>query len=135
MKKVMVFGTFDILHPGHLDFIKQAKKHGDFLSICVARDENVKKAKGKLPLNCLSERLRALKAKALADEVIAGDKSDFFRAIAEKNPDIICLGYDQKHFDVEEYIKKNKLKIMVLRLKPFKEQTHKSSIIKMKNGL
>lgn len=41
--KVMVFGTFAVLHPGRLYFFNQAKKHGDKLIAVVARDVNVKK--------------------------------------------------------------------------------------------
>jgi FAD synthetase len=130
MKKVMIFGTFDILHPGHIDFIKQSKKYGDHLSICVARDENIKKIKGRLPLNNLSERIKALKVKLLADDVFAGDKTDFFKVIAEKRPALICLGYDQKALGLEKYIKDNKIKLEILRMKPFKENINKSSIIK-----
>ena len=45
MKKVMVFGTFDGLHEGHLDFFRQAREYGDYLIVAVARDVNVKKIK------------------------------------------------------------------------------------------
>jgi FAD synthetase len=135
MKKVMVFGTFDILHPGHIDFIRQAKLHGDFLYICVARDENVMQIKGKAPLNNLSQRIKALKAKHIGDEVFAGDQTDFFKAIAEKKPDIICLGYDQSSFGLREYLIKTASTIGLVTLKPFKEKMHKSSIIKKKKGL
>ena len=51
MRKIIVFGTFDILHKGHLNLFKQAKQHGDYLMAVIARDKNVKKAKGKFPKN------------------------------------------------------------------------------------
>ena len=49
MKKVLIAGTFDIIHPGHINLIKQAKEFGDFLVVVIARDKNVIKAKGKQP--------------------------------------------------------------------------------------
>ena len=51
MKKVMVFGTFDIFHDGHRDYFKQAREFGDYLIVVVARDENVLKIKGNIPRN------------------------------------------------------------------------------------
>ncbi|HEY4500387.1 MAG TPA: adenylyltransferase/cytidyltransferase family protein, partial [Candidatus Paceibacterota bacterium] len=50
MKRVMVFGTFDILHPGHLYFLRAAKKLGDYLIVSLARDVNVRKIKGRKAL-------------------------------------------------------------------------------------
>ena len=47
--KVMVFGTFDGLHPGHLSYFKQARKYGDYLIAIVALDENVLQFKGHRP--------------------------------------------------------------------------------------
>ena len=44
----MAFGTFDLLHPGHINFLNQAKKHGQLI-IVIARDKTVKEVKGKLP--------------------------------------------------------------------------------------
>jgi len=49
MKKVMAAGTFDLLHPGHIDFLKQAKKEGDYLIIVIATDETSGHDKGKPP--------------------------------------------------------------------------------------
>lgn len=43
MKKVLIFGSFDSLHKGHLNLFKQARKHGDKLIAVVARDETIKK--------------------------------------------------------------------------------------------
>ena len=58
MKKVMAFGTFDGLHPGHLNFLKQARRLGDSLVVVVARDANVRKIKGRFPRLGEGERLR-----------------------------------------------------------------------------
>ena len=43
MKRVLIFGTFDGIHEGHLNLFKQAKKYGDYLIVVVGRDENIKK--------------------------------------------------------------------------------------------
>ncbi|MHA1679090.1 MAG: adenylyltransferase/cytidyltransferase family protein, partial [Promethearchaeota archaeon] len=59
-KKVLCFGTFDILHPGHVSFLKQARKYGNYLVVVVARDENVKKIKGKYPLDNELKRIENL---------------------------------------------------------------------------
>ena len=56
MKKVMCFGTFDKLHPGHLSYLEQAKEYGEYLVVVVARDKRVKKIKGKFPQE--NEKLR-----------------------------------------------------------------------------
>ena len=60
-KKVLVFGTFDGIHKGHLSFLNQAKEHGDYLTVVVAKDSNVKKLKGHKPLN--NEKQRKAKIK------------------------------------------------------------------------
>ena len=51
MKKVIAFGSFDILHKGHEAYLKEAKSYGDYLVVVVARDENILKFKGKNPRN------------------------------------------------------------------------------------
>jgi len=61
MKKTLVFGTFDILHPGHEYFLKEAKRHGDQLVVVVARDLTVKQVKKLMPDNNELERLKIVK--------------------------------------------------------------------------
>jgi len=56
--KIMLFGTFDIFHEGHRDFLRQAREYGDYLIVVIARDETVKNVKGKLPRNNESVRLQ-----------------------------------------------------------------------------
>ena len=121
MKKVMVFGTFDVLHKGHLDLFNQARKFGDYLIVVVARDKNVLKIKGKLPRNNEKKRLDAIKN--YADKWVLGFLKDRYKVIREFKPNIICLGYDQ-----EANIKELKLlKIRLIRLKAHMPHKYKSS--------
>ena len=133
MKKVMVFGAFDGLHPGHLDFFRQAKNHGDFLIVSVGTDKNVKAIKGKTPLFNQKERLALAVAVELVDEAVLGAERDFYRAIKKYAPDVICLGYDQwaTEDDVRVELDGVGLKVTkVIRLKPYKTSKAKSTIVK-----
>lgn len=126
----MAFGTFDILHKGHINFLEQARKLGDYLVVVVGRDDNVIKIKGKRTLDSQDERIDNIKKLNLADEVLIGDKDDFFKQIQEEMPNIIALGYDQRTFGLEPWIKDNKLDITLKVLKPFKEDIYKSKLLR-----
>src|SRR4030067_1906811 len=95
MKKVMVFGAFDGLHPGHLDFFRQAKRYGDFLIVSVGTDKNVKKIKGKKPLFNQDERLDLVAMCKKVDQAVLGTETNFYKHIRDHEPDVFCLGYDQ----------------------------------------
>ena len=125
MKKVLVFGTFDLLHPGHINFLEQAKKQGDFLVVIVARDENVNDIKGMYPEEDEKTRKNKLAALDIVDEVIMGYKNYKKRMdiIREINPNIICLGYDQD-------VKLPGGKYDVIKLKPYQPEKFKSSLLK-----
>ena len=102
MKRVMVFGTFDTLHKGHLQFLKDAKKHGH-LMVVVARDANVQKFKGKVPLHNEQERLKAIAELPFGHLTFLGSEDDIYRIVEDMKPDMICLGYDQDdHHDGRE---------------------------------
>lgn len=133
MTKVMCFGAFDGLHVGHLDFFRQAKKHGDFLIVSVGTNKNVEKFKGKVPLFNQSERLELINELAIVDKAVAGVEEDFYREIKKFKPDVICLGYDQwaEEAEVERELAKVGLKdIKVIRLAPYKQEKAKSTIVK-----
>jgi FAD synthetase len=120
----MIFGTYDKLHKGHLNFFKQARKHGDYLIAVVARDKTVKKIKGRLPRQKERERLFFVSQKA--DKALLGSLKNRYAVIKKYRPDMICLGYDQ-----EADIKKiKKFRIPIKRLKPFKPEIYKSSLIR-----
>lgn len=130
----MVFGTFDGLHEGHLDFFSQAKKHGDFLIVVAGMDSNVKKIKGHLPKKRERERLNDLQKCKLVNKPVLGYEGDPYRVIETLKPDIICLGYDQSSFskNLKKELKTRGLNTEVLRLKPFKSKELHSSILNKK---
>lgn len=134
MKKIMVFGVFDLLHEGHRDFFKQAKALGDFLIVSVARDVNVEKIKKQKPVQKESERLQNVAAMALVDKALLGGIDDPWPHICEENPNIIALGYDQKGYVAEDLKKelqrKGLVATQVVRLKPFHPETYKSSLLR-----
>ncbi len=132
MTKILVFGTFDGLHEGHLNFFKQAKKYGNRLMAVIARDLTVKKVKKRYCYKSERKRLNDVMATGLISKAFLGHLDDPYRRISEIKPDIICLGYDQKIFTdkLKKEIKKRNLKIKVYRMKAHKPKTFHSSILK-----
>jgi len=97
---VLAGGVFDLLHAGHLFFLKKAKELGDVLVVVAGRDEHIRK-KGREPLHSLEERVEILNNLKMVDLAIPGsreirDEKDYVDTITLVNPDIIALGYDQK---------------------------------------
>ena len=126
MKKVIVFGTFDILHPGHVHMLKEAKEYGDLLVVVVARDETVCNAKGKKPIYDEKTRTQNLQRLKIADKIRLGCLGDKYEVLRDENPDIVALGYDQKVFvdNLEEVIPDH---AQIVRLNPYNADVFKSS--------
>lgn len=133
-KTVLAFGSFDVLHQGHLSYLEQARKLGDRLVVIIGRDKNVKKVKGILPIMKQSHRLRLVKALKPVDEAILGHDEDFFQSVIKVKPDIIALGYDQKMLEshLRQVLAERNFSAKIVRLKPFKPKQNKSTIIKQK---
>ena len=129
MTRILVFGTFDLLHDGHKDFFRQAKKLGDELFVVIALDATVEEVKGRPPDWNEIERKKKVGEVEEVDEVVLGNFGDKYQVIKEIKPDIIALGYDQKTFthDLEEFIQENNLKIKIVKLKPFHPEKYKTS--------
>src|SRR3989338_4811626 len=130
MKKVMAFGSFDILHEGHKHYLREAKSYGNYLIVVVARDENILKFKGKKPRNDENHRLGKIKKLDFVDEGVLGDKEDILKVLDDFKPDFICLGYDQRTIDkvkLRRELEKRNIKAEIVRAKPFKENVYKSS--------
>lgn len=94
-KKVLVFGTFDNLHPGHIFFLSEAKKLGD-LYVSVASNESVAQRKKRDPKQDISERIEGVKKTGIAQDVLPGDKTlNEWTALKIVQPDIVAVGFDQ----------------------------------------
>ncbi len=96
--RVMAVGVFDLLHAGHLHYVEQAKQLGDELIVVVAHDDTVRKQKHE-PITNQELRKRMVQGLKPVDEVIIGNPPTvpIFEILGKVNPDIIALGYDQKH--------------------------------------
>lgn len=132
LKKVLAFGTFDILHLGHSHMLKEAKELGDHLTVIVARDATVEKVKGKPALFDETTRLKNLEELNIADKIRLGNLGDKYQVILDEQPNVIALGYDQKFFveDLQKVVGKN---VRIVRLKAYKPDIYKSS--KLRAGL
>lgn len=136
LKKILIFGTFDGIHEGHLSFIKDAKKEGDQLVAIVARDEIVEKLKGKLPKHSEIERINFLLNIPEVDLVLLGDSEiSTYKTVKEVNPNIIFLGYDQVALseDLNRVLKTGDLKDIEIKYgNPYKPEFFHTSIINKK---
>ena len=128
MKKVMIFGTFDILHKGHLYIFAQARKHGDYLIAVVARDKTVKDLKRGFHHN---EKIRLKNIRKYVDKAVLAHvrQGNRYNNVIKFKPDVICLGYDQTHF--VDGLKRFK-KIKIVRLRAYKPNIYKSSKMREK---
>ena len=93
-RRIVAQGTFDILHPGHLHYLREAAELGE-LHVIVARRENVThKSK---PVLADEQRREMVGALACVDEARVGHEEDIFVPVEEIQPDVILLGHDQHH--------------------------------------
>ena len=106
MKKVITYGTFDLLHYGHIRLLRRAKALGDYLIVGIT-SEDFDKARGKINVTqSLPERMEAVKALGIADEILVeeyeGQKIDDIRRLGV---DIFAIGSDWRgKFDyLKEY--------------------------------
>ena len=122
--RILVFGTFDRLHPGHLFLLKEAGKRGE-LFVVVARDANVKRIKGKDPAESEEDRKAAIEKVFPDARVLLGDLHNFLAPLATAKPDLILLGYDQK---LPPGVAMEDLPCPVERLPSFHPDKYKSSL-------
>jgi len=95
-KVVLVGGCFDILHYGHISFLKKAKKLGNYLVVALESDENTMKLKGpSRPIHNQNQRKKMLESLRFVNKVIAlppmKSDSDYEKLVRKVNPDIIAI--------------------------------------------
>ena len=98
MTRVMAVGIFDLLHAGHLHYVEQAKSLGEELVVVIAHDETVRKQKHE-PVTGQDLRRRMVEGLKPVDQAIIGNPPGvpIFEILKQIDPDLIALGYDQKH--------------------------------------
>lgn len=99
---VLVGGCFDLIHYGHISFLKQAKKQGDKLVVALESDENVRKMKGNArPIHTQQQRKEMLESLSFVDEVrslpsMKGDR-DYYELVRKIKPSIIAITKGDPH--------------------------------------
>jgi rfaE bifunctional protein nucleotidyltransferase chain/domain len=98
MKRVMVNGTFDILHRGHIELLNFAKSKGDQLLVAIDTDHRVKELKGNTrPINNQEDRKHFLyNLKAVDIVMLFGSKEELIEIMKEWKPDVYVKGSDWK---------------------------------------
>lgn len=94
-KIVLVGGCFDLLHFGHVSFLAEAKKHGDFLIVALESDDFIKKVKKREPVHTQEQRAHILSHLEIVDKVIKlphlKDYGDYLNLVKTVSPSIIAV--------------------------------------------
>jgi cytidyltransferase-like protein len=97
-----VGGVFDLLHPGHIHTLKSAKSFGDVLVVVVATTSTALKLKKNRDIyHDEKQRQELVASLSFVDLSIIGKEGTLYDTVSFVKPDIIALGYDQKHDEKE----------------------------------
>ncbi|MGA8603695.1 MAG: adenylyltransferase/cytidyltransferase family protein [Thermoplasmata archaeon] len=118
--RVMATGVFDLLHPGHVFFLTEARKLGDELVVVVARDKTARRLKHEpyTPENIRREMVEALKP---VDRAVLGSTTDIYETVVRERPSIIALGYNQiwNETEVEAECARRGVPLKVVRIRAY----------------
>ena len=132
-KLVLASGVFDLIHPGHVAFLRKAKEAGGpdaELLVIVARDSTVRKLKGKSPILPEEQRRALVESLKPVDRAVLGSEDLDIAGILEAyKPDIVAVGYDQDKIEAEvrKVIEEKKLPIKVVKIEKFGPEGFNSS--------
>lgn len=118
-KVVFTNGCFDILHPGHFQYLKQSKDLGDFLIVGINSDSSVKKLKGtSRPINKEQVRSQNLIKLDYVDAVIIFNEDTPIQLIKRLKPNILTKGGDYQESDIvgSKFVEKNGGQVKILPL-------------------
>ena len=115
MSRVVAQGTFDLLHPGHIHYLREAAAMGEELSVIVSRSTNV--THKERPIVPADQRRAVVAALDPVDDALMGHPKDIFVPIEEIDPDVIVLGHDQHHEEraIEEALAERGIECIVRR--------------------
>lgn len=123
-KIVFVRGSFDLVHIGHVDFLRRAKKHGDILVVALARDTDLRRRKGAdRPILPLAQRKRVVDALRFVDYVTTlppsgtptQNKQATYTVLAALRPDILVTPYRKWMQHASEFKKKYGTVVVLIR--------------------
>ncbi len=137
-KRVLAFGCFDIVHPGHIFYLERAKRLGSELVVVLARDENIKREKGHVPVHDEKSRLAVVKALKPVDKAVLGFRTgNKLRVIKREKPDVIALGHDHAMTKqaIMQFLKREGIKARVVRIPSLKPRKYASSTGRKKISL
>lgn len=97
LRVVMLGGAFEIIHPGHIVALTEARQLGNTVVVVVATDENVQKNKGRPPVTNQALRVGLVSSLRQVDLALPGNKGSIYEILLTIRPDIVALGYDQHH--------------------------------------
>ncbi|MFN7106063.1 MAG: adenylyltransferase/cytidyltransferase family protein, partial [Pyrobaculum sp.] len=121
-KVVMAAGTFEILHPGHLAYLKEAWKLG-YVTAVVSSDENAERAKGRKIVIPQRQRAEVLSSLYYVHKVVPGRPGDIFDILEVVRPDVVLLGPNQQVAEdkVRWEAKRRGLDVEVVRLSDLRQ--------------
>ena len=97
LRVVMLGGAFEIIHPGHVHALSEAKSLGNTLVVVVATDESVERNKGRPPATNQACRVALVSSLRQVDLAVPGNKGSIYDILVRIRPDVVALGYDQRH--------------------------------------
>ena len=131
MKKVLAGGVFNLVHPGHVFFLRKAKEFGDYLIVVIASNRTASITKD-YPVLDQKIRKKNVEKLGFVDKVVIGDETDFMKVVRREKPDIIVLGYDQKisERELKKMLSKEGINCEIIRIKEELEGYKTSRMIK-----
>ena len=129
-KIVFTNGCFDLLHPGHIDYLEKAAAHGDIFIIGLNDDDSIRRLKGETrPINPLSDRAIMLAALRVVDLVVPFSEDTPLNLISALMPDTLIKGGDYQPDDIvgAEEVRNNGGQVLVI---PFVDGYSSSNLIK-----
>ena len=107
MKRILTYGTFDLLHYGHIEILRRAKALGDYLVVAVSTD-NFNSIKGKKAYHDYETRKKMLEAVRYVDLVIPEDNwEQKINDVKEYKIDVVVMGSDWANSDKFDYLKEH----------------------------
>jgi FAD synthetase len=130
-RTVLAFGTFDLVHPGHKYYLERARSLGEELVVVVARDETVLHLKGHYPIRDEQTRLESVARLKPVTKARLGDLKNYYAVLDAVRPDVIALGYDQKHLvrSLRRELRKRRMRPRVVRVGAYHPEEFKTSLL------